>query len=440
MRQDPIERIPTSDGGWVAVKRKHAPGGTPVVFLHGLAVNADLWDLPEIRGPDYHYRSLASLLHARGYDIWLVNLRGHGTPHMYSAPPPGQTDWCVDHFILYDLPAVLERVAGVSCRRPFVVGASMGAMTLAGYLQGARLLSDEGPARIVADEELARRRQAALAGSVFAEFPALLRWPHSLYDERGNLNWRMLLRDWWRNDGDVNFPFEMLSRWRWLQMLLAAWGQVPVHWVKGNPSADPWYRRLPGPLADRAARLERSVVQAMLRVSGTFTGATHHRAEVLLHGRRYVLDHMKAGVLRQMTKCVRRGAFVSVLGTAEHVYSDYYHLVEVPTLVVQGARDRIANAEVARRAFFDRIRATDKHFILDPDIAHGEIEAAPVACERIYPRIVAWLEAHDAPATSPLAAGGAREPVLRTAESAAVPVCPVAPERWPLAAVPGGAG
>ncbi len=393
--QPVIVHVPTQDGAQIAIKRRPCVGGTPVIFLHGLAVNADLWDLPEISGPGFHYRSLASILLDAAYDVWLVNFRGHGAPRMLSKPPPGQTDWCIDHFILYDLPAVVRHVRAETGRRPFVIGASMGSMTLAGYVQGASLVGDGDEARIVADRDLAGARQAALAGTVFAEFPAALRWPDSLYDEEGRLDWRGLLRDWWRNDGDVNYPFEMLSRWGWLHALLGAVGEVPLQWVKGNDAPEPWYGKLPKPLADGAERLERAAVQAMLRVSGTFSGATNHRAEVFLEGRRYVLDHMKAGVLQQLAKCVRRRAFVSALGSAEHVYSDHYELVELPTLVVQGSRDRIANAAVTRSAFFDRIAATDKEFLLDDDIAHGEIEAAPVACERLYPEILAWLDAHN---------------------------------------------
>ena len=130
----------------------------------------------------------------------------------------------------------------------------------------------------------------------------------------------------------------------------------------------------------------------MLRMAGTFTGATNHRAEVMLRGRRYVLDHMKAGVLKQLSKCVRKRAFVSDLGTPDHVYSDCYGLVEAPTLVVQGGRDRIANADVVRAVFYERISAIDKNFLYYEDIAHGEIEAAPIACEKVYPEIAAWLD------------------------------------------------
>ena len=388
-----VERVSTADGARLAVKRKPVAEGVPVVFVHGLAVNADLWDLPEIRGPGFHFKSLAATLQDAGYDVWLLNLRGHGAPRMLSAPPEGQTDWCVDHFVLFDLPATVDHVMERTGRRPFVIGASMGAMTLGGYVQGARWEGEPESSRIVADQELARDRRDKLAGCIFAEFPAALRWPESLYNADGQVDWRALLRDWWRREGGENYAFEMLSRWGWLHAVLESAGEVPLAWLGGDPEAEPWYAKLPGPLAEGAEWIERSAVQAMLQIAGTFTGGTNHRAEVMLRGRRYVMDHMKAGVLRQLAKCVRRRGFVSALGSPDHVYSDHYGLVELPTLVLQGGRDRIANAGVTREAFFDRIEAADKEFLLYDEIAHGEIEAAPVASEKVYPAILAWLNA-----------------------------------------------
>lgn len=389
----PLVHVPTADGARLVVKRRPTPGGTPVIFLHGLAVNADLWDLPEVRGADFHYRSLASVLHEAGYDIWLVNLRGHGRPRMLSTPAPGQADWCIDHFVLFDLPAVVARVRAETGRRPFIIGASMGAMTLAGYVQGAHVVATEGSVRVAGDAATAAQRQAELLGCVFVEFPARLAWPESLYDEHDRLRWRAAWRHWRRCDGDVNYPFELMARQRWLHTLLDAAGHVPVHWCVPSQQGRPWYGAFPAPLARGIEHLERSAVAAMLRMAGTFTGATNHRAEVMLRGRRYVFDQMKAGVLRQLTKCVRQRAFVSDTGTPDYVYSDHYDVVALPTLVVQGARDRIANAGITRSDFFDRIAARDKVFLLFEEIAHGELEAAPIASAKAYPAIRAWLDA-----------------------------------------------
>lgn len=386
-----IEYIPTSDGGTVAVKRRPTPGGIPVLFVHGLAVNADLWDLPDCRADHFEFRSLASLLLDRGYDIWLVNLRGHGAPSMYSAPPPGQTDWCLDHFILYDMPAVIQRVTTLTGRRPFIIGASMGSMTVAGYLQGVRLVGPSDNQRLIADPELACARQQALAGCVLVEFPAALRWPQSLYRDDGGVDWQKLWNDWRRGDAAVNYPFEVLSRLGWLQAAIESLGRVPLDWLRSTPVRDHVWSRLPASWVDRLEKAEKTVVQSLLSAAGTFTGATHHRAEVMVAGRRFVIDDMKAGVLRQLAKSVRCRGFVSELGAEDYVYSDHYDLLTLPILVVAGGRDRIANAVVLREAFYERIASQDRELLLFEDIAHGEFEAAPIATERVYPEIIRWI-------------------------------------------------
>jgi pimeloyl-ACP methyl ester carboxylesterase len=190
--------------------------------------------------------------------------------------------------------------------------------------------------------------------------------------------------------------FEVAARAGWLIALVGAVGYVPVTWIRGERVRATWFSRLPRGLADLAQRVERSAMEVVLQTAGTFTGATNHRVEIMLSGRRYALDDMKAGVLRQFAQCVRRRAFVSALGAPEHVYSDHYHLIGLPTLVVQGGRDRVANAEMTRSAFFDVIPATDKTWLFLEPIAHGEIEAAPAACVEAYPQIRAWMDARRA--------------------------------------------
>jgi pimeloyl-ACP methyl ester carboxylesterase len=382
----------TADGARIAIKRKPNPGGVPVVFFHGMAVNADIWDMPTIAEPDFQYRSLGAVLHESGCDVWLVNLRGHGAPRMYSEPPPGQDDWCVDHSILYDIPAVLAYVVDRTGRRPFAVATSMGAMALAAHLEGSTLIGNGADARIIADYDLALERQRNLAGVVLLEFPAALRWSASLYDEQGRLRWESLFRDGLRRDGGANYPFELLAHWPWLQAMIDASGSVPLDRLRGDPDRPPWWRSLPGPIAGRLERLEKSTASAALQLAGVFSGATHHRAEVLLRGRRYVLDQMKAGVLRQMAKSVRQRGFVSLLGAPDYIYSDGYDCIaEVPVLVMAGGRDRIASADVIREVFFDRIQSADKTFRLWPDVAHGEFTASPYASDLVYPEIQAWI-------------------------------------------------
>ncbi len=389
-----FETVATADGAQLVLRRRPA-AGAPIVFLPGLAANADLWDLPTVAGRDFEYRSLATLMHEAGHDIWLVNFRGHGGPEMLSTPPAGQADWSVDHFILYDLPAVLEHVQRSSGRRPFVVGASMGAMVLAGYLQGA-VLVESPSAMIRADPLLAQRRNAAIGGAIFVEFPAALRWPRSLFDEYGNVRWQELARDWWRTDGDANYPFELLARSAWLETLIVDAGRVPLEWMRPSERSDSLFERFSPATAARLRAMKTSLTQAGLDLLGRITGHSQHRAEVILEGRARAIDHMKAGVLRQMGKSVRARAFVSDLGSPAHAYSEHYALLTAPLLVIAGGRDRIANAAVTREAFFERVCAVDKEFRLFEEFAHGEFEAAPRACERVYPGIADWIRNRNA--------------------------------------------
>jgi len=389
-----IEHATASDGARIACRRR--PGdGAPVVFLHGLAVNADLWDIPDIRADTYEFRSLATLLHERGYDLWLVNWRGHGAPHMLSAPPAASDDYCVDDFILYDLPAVLDLVCARTGAAPFVIGNSMGAMTLAGCLQGAVLVGDGAALRIVADEQEAQRRQAQVAGGVFVEFPAQLRWPRSMYDDAGAVRWNEVLRDWSPRDPAMNYAFEAMARSDWLRSALHRTGRLPLDWLRPPPAAGAWWDALPPPLADALRWGNDAFAQALGTLVERARGSKNLRPEVFTRGLLRAADHLKAGVLDQMGKSVRARSFVSALGAPDHDYSAHYDRIEVPALVIAGARDRIANADVTREAFFDRIRSRDKEFLLFDDLTHGEFEYTPAATERVYPRIIDWIARRD---------------------------------------------
>lgn len=380
-----ITYIRTADGAQLAVKRKPA-AGPPVIFLHGLAVNADIWDSPEIRGSHFIFRSLPTILHEAGHDIWLVNLRGHGAPHMLSKPPEKMLDWCVDHFILFDLPAVLEHVTKTSGKRPFLIGNSMGAMTIAACLQGAALIGYGADQTIIADEATARRRQADIAGCVLVEFPAALRWPRSLF-EGGSTSWTQMFQEWRQADAGSNFPFEMIARWPWLEAGIAAAGSIRLEWLRPRRATPAVVDATGGD--DFGSRLK---IAAMRWFSEKFKSAQHFQAETFTNGLLRAVDHMKAGVLRQMAKSVRAGAFVSGMGAIEHVYSEHYDMIERPVLLVLGGRDRIANAEVTRQFFFDRISSADKQINVFESLAHGEFEYAPAASEQVYPLITKWIE------------------------------------------------
>ena len=390
----PIEMIPTADGARVAVKRRPNPGGTPLVFLHGLASNADFWDMPSVRGPDFEFRSLADVLYELGYDIWLVNFRGHGAPQMYSDPPAAQDDWCVDHFAAFDLPAVIDRVAAGG-QRPFIVGSSMGSMALAAWLMGAAIDPSADPQGVRLDDAEMQRRACQIAGAVFVEFPAALRWPVAPVGEDDRLDWSELVRGLRQANHSMNLPFELLARSVALHNLIERSGQVRLGWLRLNPRRAALTSVLPNTLAEGLLSFHRTVTQKGLDWVGKITGHSHHRAEIVLTARRTALDDIKAGVLAQMARSVRARGFVSGLGDPGLVYSDFYARINVPLLLVSGGRDRVANAEIGREVFFNTVAAVDKFELFLPDFGHGEYSATPAGCERVYPRIVSWLKERD---------------------------------------------
>ncbi|QOJ15259.1 MAG: alpha/beta fold hydrolase [Planctomycetia bacterium] len=404
MSIDVVFRIPTSDGGSVAGWRKRADG-PPVIFLHGLAVNGRIWNVPALPSPvgGFTFRSLAELLHARGHDCWLANFRGHGAPDALSEPAPGQRDWCVDHFAAIDLPAVVEHVQRATGQRPILVGNSMGAMVVSAWLLGATI--DAGATSVALCDSAGAQRHDSIRGCVLVEFPAALRWPNSAYDAEGRLRWGELLTQWGAEGetgaagtprdpvANSNYPFELLSNSWILQAIMTAAGTIDLKWLRpaagrdGAPASQPTWLRW---LDDRIAGISGFLAERL-------KGSQHFSPETFTHGLRAAVDHMKSGVLEQMGRSVRARGFVSGLGAPPVSYSDAYARFRAPLLLVLGGRDRIANADVARSVFYERVSSTDKRLLHFPHLAHGDFEYAPRAYTDVYPGIVEWVAQRSTP-------------------------------------------
>ncbi|MCB9609271.1 MAG: alpha/beta hydrolase [Polyangiaceae bacterium] len=102
------------DGVELALWRVNG-GGEPVLLLHGLGSNR--------LGFDWPGRSFAEWLAARGYDVFLPELRGHGRSER-----PGR-GWDLDDYLNQDLPALLSAVTALSGRQQLHwMGHSMGGL------------------------------------------------------------------------------------------------------------------------------------------------------------------------------------------------------------------------------------------------------------------------------------------------------------------------
>ena len=101
----------------VAVVRKRRTEGeshAPLVLVHGFGQNRYAWHMPE--------RSMVNYLADLGFDVFNVDLRGHGR----SAGMGADRSRGVDDYIRGDLPAVIDHVLTLTgYKRTFVMGHSL---------------------------------------------------------------------------------------------------------------------------------------------------------------------------------------------------------------------------------------------------------------------------------------------------------------------------
>jgi pimeloyl-ACP methyl ester carboxylesterase len=101
-------------------KRLVANGGgtlAPVLLVHGFGQNRYAWHLPA--------RSFANHLARAGFDVFNLDLRGHGRSRHFGARTPRS----VDEYVSEDLPIAVEEVLShTNGRAPFLVGHSLGGL------------------------------------------------------------------------------------------------------------------------------------------------------------------------------------------------------------------------------------------------------------------------------------------------------------------------
>lgn len=135
----------TADGWRLGVKRfrpRHSDATKdPVVLCHGLGLNGTFWTITNNHLP----RQLAE----RGYDVFVVDMRGSGASHRAGAVgyvngvlrqtcllEIGTADWTLDDQAFYDVPAILDYVQNeTGCERVNWVGHSLGGMIVFPYLE-----------------------------------------------------------------------------------------------------------------------------------------------------------------------------------------------------------------------------------------------------------------------------------------------------------------
>jgi polyhydroxyalkanoate synthase subunit PhaC len=102
-----------------AATRHGDPGGTrgTVLLIHGYGQNRYAWHLPS--------RSVTNFLARLGYDVFNLDLRGHGrSAHLGASRPVGPDD-----YVREDVPTALEEILHLTAGRPvFLLGHSLGGL------------------------------------------------------------------------------------------------------------------------------------------------------------------------------------------------------------------------------------------------------------------------------------------------------------------------
>lgn len=129
-RQRTTTWVSTPDGWSLALHHFPAAGPvkhpSPVILCHGISSNRHTWELGD--------RALPGYLAARGFDVWVVELRGAGRSRLQAGRP--WATWSYDEYATTDLPTIVNHLAARSpTGRVQWVGHSMGSMVVYGYLQ-----------------------------------------------------------------------------------------------------------------------------------------------------------------------------------------------------------------------------------------------------------------------------------------------------------------
>ena len=126
-KPDELYRVPTDDGASIALGRYHPRGprrfAEPVILCHGLGANRFNLDFDE------RY-SVARYLARRGFETWVLELRGRGL----AGPTTGEA--CFDDQAHHDVRAAIRTVRSTGAEKVLWVGHSKGG--LAAFAHGAR--------------------------------------------------------------------------------------------------------------------------------------------------------------------------------------------------------------------------------------------------------------------------------------------------------------
>jgi pimeloyl-ACP methyl ester carboxylesterase len=336
---------PSSDGfattkdGWRLGIRKFEPltpdpGKLPVVLCHGLGLNGTFWTIT-----DNH---LPSQLAARGYRVYVADMRGSGASHRMGAAGAankllrqtpfnefGHDKWNVDDQTHYDVPAILDYVQrDTGIDRVNWVGHSLGGMLMLAHLE-----TTNRPERIANFVDM---------GGVTVVVPSKTRT-------------------------------QMLNANRGLRALLSVMST-------GRIARPLMFSRIPG--LEKIDQFYYTTANVDEQTISRFYG--------------YTLENPGKGALKQLDSYLATGHMISADGQID--YAEHLERVHTPTLMIAGEQDVMADIP-SSLITFQGIGSEDKTLLrfgrrdghVD-DYGHCDLVWSRHAPREIFPPLIDWLD------------------------------------------------
>jgi pimeloyl-ACP methyl ester carboxylesterase len=332
MTEPTLHYAPTRDGWRIALHHRPPPRsghGTPVVLCHGMGSNRFNLD-----GPGR--TSLSRHLHAAGYDVWNVELRGAGKSRRRLRIPPVPWGWTFEDHVQHDVPAALHLVRELTGQdRLLWVGHSLGGM--------------------VAYASLMTPAAASFAGVVTLGSPSMTDVGH-----------------------------EAIDRWIRLRRLLAlAPSRIPTRALAfaGSPFAE---------------LLGKHVVPRLVR--DWFWHPDNFEASIVRFMMRHGVEDLPRSLLVEFARwydAKRMSDHYDLFS-----FGDHLERIQVPLFVIAGSRDRLTPPADLERLFArvgsrDKTYLLAGHASgLGHEYSHVDLVLGRHAPDEIYPRVTEWLDAH----------------------------------------------
>lgn len=324
-----IVHAPIDRGAVVLVRKRKADlekTRGAIVLIHGFGQNRYSWHLKA--------RSFANYLALRGFDVFNLELRGHGRSRDAGSRHPRRFEDYVEHDALAGLDAALE-LSGHS--RAFVMGHSLGAgvsFALAGHApeKVAGVVSLAGVFLFGTGQPIFRHASAAYRRLARFVDPVLLLAPF--------------------------VPVDIAGR------LLMAGRKVVDHPRFAVSPLQVWY---PGTI----------------------------EPEILYERMTVAMDRTGAGVLRQMIEWAATGAFVGMHSRRD--YAAAFADTELPLLVVAADQDKLCPPKDCKTAY-DASRSRDKSYVEfgrqqgGGSWGHVDVICGERAPRHVWPVIADWIE------------------------------------------------